>query len=196
MGRALCCALALALIACERPPAAAGGTPDSASRPSAAAPAGDTIPRLTSEGWGSLRIGMTRAEVVAAAGDDANPQAVGGPDPERCDEFRPARAPRGLLVMLERGRLTRVSLGAGAPVASEGGIRVGDPVATVLAAHGGAAMRSPHKYVEAPGEYVTVRAANAPGGETRGVRYEVGADGRVSRIHAGGPSIEYVEGCL
>src|SRR5690606_9967730 len=51
---------------------------------------------ITADGWGPLRIGMTRDEVVAAAGDDANPDAVGGPDPQRCDQFRPARAPAGL----------------------------------------------------------------------------------------------------
>ncbi|WP_158332143.1 hypothetical protein [Brevundimonas abyssalis] len=37
---------------------------------------------------------MTRAEVVAALGEDANPDAVGGPDPESCDQFRPERRPR------------------------------------------------------------------------------------------------------
>ena len=51
---------------------------------------------LTAEGWDGLRIGMTRAEVVAAAGEDANPEAVGGPEPEMCDEFRPADAPECL----------------------------------------------------------------------------------------------------
>jgi hypothetical protein len=55
---------------------------------------------ITPDGWGPLRIGMSGAEVVAAAGEDANPDAVGGPDPERCDEFRPARAPAGILVMV------------------------------------------------------------------------------------------------
>jgi hypothetical protein len=29
----------------------------------------------------------------------------------------------------------------------------------------------------------------------RGISYEVGSDGRVQAIHAGGPSIQYVEGC-
>jgi hypothetical protein len=55
---------------------------------------------------------MTRQEVVAAAGDDVNPAAVGGPDPEQCDQFRPERAPDGILVMIEQGRLTRITVTA------------------------------------------------------------------------------------
>ena len=44
-------------------------------------------------------------------------------------------------------------------------------------------------------------AGGASGGEaappdSRGIRYEVGDNGKVAFIHAGGPSIQYVEGCL
>lgn len=35
---------------------------------------------------------------------------MGGPDPEACDQFRPERAPEGMLLMVEDGRLTRISL--------------------------------------------------------------------------------------
>src|SRR5690606_14165403 len=52
------------------PPASSTGGP-------AASPSGARTPLLTEEGWGPIRIGMTRAEVVAAAGEDANPDAVG-----------------------------------------------------------------------------------------------------------------------
>ena len=65
---------------------------------------------LTANGWGPLRIGMTRAEVVAALGEDANPDAVGGPEPDVCDQFRPIQAPEDMLLMLENGVLTRISL--------------------------------------------------------------------------------------
>lgn len=47
---------------------------------------------ITPDGWGPLRIGMSTAEVTAAAGADASPATVGGPDADRCDEFRPSRA--------------------------------------------------------------------------------------------------------
>ena len=45
--------------------------------------------------------------------------------------------------------------------------------------------------MDAPAEHLTAWAS--PG--QRGVRYVVGQDGRVEEIHAGGPAIQYVEGC-
>jgi hypothetical protein len=139
---------------------------------------------------------MTRAEVVAAAGEDAHPEAVGGPDPETCDEFRPERAPEGMIVMVERGRLTRISLGAGSEVRTDRGFGVGATAAAVRDAYGDRAVASPHQYQPAPAEYVTVWETAPPGPNARGIVYEIGADGRVARVHAGGASIQYVEGCV
>jgi hypothetical protein len=139
---------------------------------------------------------MTRAEVVAAAGEDANPGAVGGPEPDVCDEFRPTRAPEGLRVMIEGDRLTRITLGAGSSITTERGFAVGDPAATIEQAYGSDGEISPHKYVPAPAEYITVWTTAPDGADARGVVYEIGPDGRVAHIHAGGSSIRYVEGCL
>jgi hypothetical protein len=157
---------------------------------------------LTAEGFGPLRIGMTRAEVVKALGEDDHPEAVGGPDPASCDEFRPARAPEGLLVMIEEGRLTRISLIDGAKVKTERGLGLGATAAEVRAAYGSAVQAGPHKYEEAPAEYLSVWAKDPPKDErapapatARGIVYEVGSKGVVQAISAGGPSILYVEGC-
>ncbi|MDP2764107.1 MAG: hypothetical protein Q8O54_04635, partial [Brevundimonas sp.] len=76
---------------------------------------------VTAQGWGPLRIGMTRAEVEAALGPDANPNAVGGPDPESCDTFRPERAPDGLMVMVENGVLTSLWLSRDATLKTDRG---------------------------------------------------------------------------
>ena len=62
------------------------------------------------------------------------------------------------------------------------------------------AIAQPAKYDPAPAEDLFVWAN---GGSTayvtdpnaRGVRYEIGADGKVKAVHAGGPSIQLVEGC-
>lgn len=195
-------ALLLACSADERTP------PDDARAPAdsivAAAPrdgvaldtaAGDTL--LTPNGWGPLRIGMSRAQVVAALGDDANPDAVGGPEPEACDQFRPERAPEGMLLMVERDTLTRITLMRDSGVRTDRGLGLGDSASAVRAAYGSAAVASPHKYRDAPSAYITVWTTS-PGGATpaRGIVYEVGDDGRVAMIHAGGESIQYVEGCL
>lgn len=182
-------------------PAPAQSANAAAAAPEAPAPA--AVPTLTAEGYGPLRIGMTLAEVNSALGPDSDPEAVGGPEPEVCDQFRPARAPEGLLVMIEEGRLARITLHEAAPVATDRGLRVGAAAAVVRAAYGAAVSAEPHEYQEPPAEYLTIwtRGAPAAGGGTtdpaaRGMRYEVASDGRVAAIHAGGPAIQYVEGCL
>jgi hypothetical protein len=170
-----------------------------ASRVEAPAP---SAVALTAEGFEPLRIGMSRAEVVKALGEDSDPNAVGGPDPESCDQFRPSRAPEGLLVMIEAGRLTSISLVDGSKVETDRGLRVGSTAAAVRAAYGAALRIGPHKYEAAPAEYLTVWAKDGPRGDAyvtstiaRGIRYEIGGIGVVQSIHAGGPSLQYVEGC-
>ncbi len=152
---------------------------------------------LTAKGWGALRIGMTRSALVAAVGDDANPEAVGGPDPERCDEFRPTRAPQGMIVMIENGALSRITLVRGAGVKTDAQLAVGDPATAVREAYGSRLKSSKHQYVAAPAEYLSVwETASAAGPGARGIVYEIDGTGRISRIHAGGPSIAHVEGCV
>jgi hypothetical protein len=157
----------------------------------------DSIPPLSSEGWGTLRIGMTRAQVIAGAGSDANPNAVGGPDPASCDQFRPTRAPRGMLVMIEHDSLTRISLSAGSGIATSDGFEVGDSSSAVVRHYGARAVVTPHEYQSAPARYVTIwTRGRPPASSARGIVYEIGSDDRILRVHAGGPSIQYVEGCL
>jgi hypothetical protein len=191
------CAVLISVVSCQ-----AGDLPANRAEPpgtSASVPV-RTKPaepaRLTPDGWGPLRIGMTRAEVVSALGEDAQPDAVGGADPAICDEFHPARAPAGMRVMIERGRLTRITLGRDAEIETEHGFRVGSPSGDIKSALGARAVATPHEYGEAPSEYLTVWIRPASDPEPRGLVYEIGPDGRVTQVHAGGSSIQYVEGCL
>lgn len=178
------------------------GAADSANRTdTAGAPAQDAPARpgenlLTADGWGPLRMGMTRAEIFAAAGEDANPEAVGGPEPDRCDQFRPSRAPVGLLVMVEEGVLTRISVSRNSDISTPDGITVGSAGSEVLGALGSRAVVESHKYWPSPAKYVTIWHVSASSDERRGIRYEIGPEDHVVHIHAGGRSIEYVEGCL
>jgi len=164
------------------------------SAPPAAPPAApQPTQMLTPEGWGPVRIGMTRAEVRAVLGP--------GPELPECTEYEPSRAPVGLLVMIEEGRLTRVSLVTGAQIRTDRGLALGDTAAAVTAAYGAAAEASPHKYAPAPAGYITTWSKGATASEyvedpaARGMRYEIDSAGRVVAIRAGGPSIQYVEGC-
>ena len=176
------------------PPAAAGAPVAPTSQPK-------DEQLLTPEGWGPLRIGMTVAQVIAALGPDSDPEAVGGPDPESCDQFRPERAPDGMLVMIEDGLLTRISLIDGSKVKTDRGLGIGIPAAAVRDAYGTELQETPHKYEGPPAEYLTMWAKDggpidrAVPPNSRGIQYVVDSTGRVGSIHAGGPSILYVEGC-
>ena len=191
-------AVALALAACSRsadtPPTAEVPVASPAATPS---PAGDV---LTATGWGPLTIGMTKAQVIAAVGDTRSPDAVGIPGSD-CLEFEPLRAPEDFWVMIETDKLTRITIGDVSAVKDAKGLGLGDTAARVKEAYGASAVASPHKYQNAPAEYITVweggpRAEPYMEDEAaRGIVYEIDGTGKVGAIHAGGLSIQYVEGC-
>ena len=200
---ALGSAALLALAACGAPP------PEPADAP--APPAGSMEPgapasaagKLTAQGFGPLRIGMTRAEVEAALGPDSDPASVGGAEPESCDQWRPERAPDGLLVMIQDGVLTRISVASPSKLKTDRGFGVGDSAVAIKAAYGAEAVSEPHKYSPAPAEDIFIWTSGGPANSgawvqdpaARGVRYEIDGEGRVGIIHVGGPSIQLVEGC-
>jgi hypothetical protein len=185
----------------EAPVAATNPAPAEAAAPppaEAALVAGDA---LRADGWGPLKIGMTEAEVIAAVGDTSTPNAAGIPGSE-CAEFKPQRAPgEDFWVMIESGKLTRITIGEASKVKTDKRLGVGDTAEAVRTAYGAEAKSSPHKYQDKPAEYITVWSGG-PRTEpyvqdeaARGIVYEIGSSGKVSSIHAGGPSIQYVEGC-
>ena len=180
---------------------AACGAPESEPAPAAppAAPEAPAIPvdanALTAQGWGPLRIGMTRAEVEAALGPDSNPGAVGGPEPEVCDQWRPERAPDGVL--------TRISVAEPSTLRTDRGFGLGDTATAIKTAYGAGAVSQPHKYSPAPAEDIFVWTSGGlatadawvQDAAARGVRYEINGAGKVGIVHVGGPAIQMVEGC-
>ncbi|MBI1250591.1 MAG: hypothetical protein GC189_03875 [Alphaproteobacteria bacterium] len=190
--------LALALAACA--PAQAPQE-DAAEAPAAEA---DSAEALTPDGLGALRVGMTAADLVAQFGGPDAANMPADPTAEACLEFHPARAPEGVWAMVENGAVTRVVLTAPSDVKTADGLGVGADAAAVRAALGDQAVQEPHKYQGAPAAYLTAwrtrgaDAADAPyvsDPAARGVRYVIGETGAVEAIHAGGPSIQYVESC-
>lgn len=187
----LCAAALLALAACgpASGPEEADEPVPNAARPREAA--------VTAQGWGPIRIGMTMAELELAVGPINDSGDFG-----ECVEAHPANAPDGLLVMAEQGVVTRISLIRDSALKTDRGFGLGDPAQAVKAEYGEAAGGGPHKYEPAPAEYIEIWSRGAETSEpyqtdpnARGIVYEIGTDGLVRAIRAGGPSIQYVEGC-
>jgi hypothetical protein len=159
----------------------------------AAMPVSSGAAVLTPDGFGPLKIGMTRAQVVAALGQDRHPDVIGSPT-KGCDEFQPRRAPPGLLVMIENDRVTRISIARNMVLRTSDGIGVGFRKTALLARLGRSAQVSNHAYDKAPAAYIDHWRGKP--GASRGIRYEIGRNSQVTAIYAGTPSIRYVEGCL
>lgn len=182
----------LTLAACDRGEKPGEAVSSGAASAPATAPAVGTA--LTADGLGAVRIGMTAAEVAAVWGANAVS------DPMTCQVYHPDKAPEGVDVMLQDGRLTRITLGQGSSVKTDRGFGVGDSGIAIKQAYGGGAFAQPAKYDPAPAEDLFVWAkgrstAYVVDPAARGIRYEVGKDGLVSRVHAGDPSIQLVENC-
>lgn len=190
-------ASALALAACS---SREDGTSDASATESAAAQmgesasitAGDATPAapnapvvarqtLTLEGLGDLVIGrpIPAGSSFAERGAQIN---------ETCRTVSSPDYP-GVYAITEGDEVRRITVGERSDVELAEGIGIGATQADVLAAFPGF-RATPHKYVAAPGKYLT-----QPGDDPR-LRFELGESGRVSLIHVGlMPQLGYVEGC-
>ncbi len=200
--------LALALAACERrepessPPAAAPPAESVSASSSVAVASVETSSSSTSsaargalvlspDGIGPLKIGMTFAEAEAALGAPFVVKDDYGNGLMACN-YGSSTALPGVSVMVDGGKVVRFDTRDGAAIRSDRGIAEGDPATAVTTAYPAGLAKEAHKYSEAPAHYL--EWFNADGG--RGIRYEVGQDGKVSNMYAGAmPNVGYVEGC-
>jgi len=143
---------------------------------------------ITPNGWGDLRIGMPAKEAIRKFGLK-EPNRIPGED--SCRQFDMPAEPQ-LDVMVIDGRVVRLSLYGRGALKTDRGFTVGDRERDIRKAYGARLKVEPHAYEEAPAHYLTFWTT--PG--KRGVRYETDMHGRVTAIHAGGPEIQYIEGCL
>lgn len=142
---------------------------------------------VTESGIGPVRAGMTVAQAARALGGGFGaPQGYTG----GCGYAVLVKAPPGLAVMLENGRVARVEVRSGTTPTSAGA-RIGDSEARIQSLYAGRVTSTPHKYT--PGaHYLTVtptdRSANRIVFET---------DGKVVTEFRSGalPAVEYVERC-
>jgi hypothetical protein len=140
---------------------------------------------VTPDGWGDVRIGMKERDLVRRY--HLRIPRNDGVSSFDCRELGGSSLPFG--VMTERGRVTRITI-LDHIVKTDRGLGVGATQAQVRKAYGAALTTAPSVYEDPPAVYLTYRAKNG-----HGIRYETDETGRVARIHAGGGSITYVEGC-
>lgn len=174
-------ALLVALAACQQDPPAQGARDVSK-------------PPLEARGYGPVTIGMTLNEARAASGAALNEGGgITDEDAQYCQE-QPWTLPDGdkLWLMFEEGRLTRITAtGDQSPhVRTAQNIGIGASEAEVRTAYQNI-VETPAKYDDPPAHDLTTWTTP----DQAGIRFEVDSGGTVRHMHAGGPSILYVEGC-
>ncbi|MEO6877242.1 MAG: hypothetical protein ABI205_02095, partial [Gemmatimonadaceae bacterium] len=175
---------------------AASAAPDTATAPAAATPAapstpaaGDTSRVVTSNGYGTVHIGASAAQLASALGTKV--PASHSADERSCRYVVLSVLPSGMRVMLVNDSVARIDIGAAGPRTAEGA-GIGDAESKVVSLYGARALVRPNKYTGPVGHDIVV---NAPGDSTHRVIFET--DGKkVLRFHAGRqPAVDYVEGC-
>jgi hypothetical protein len=145
--------------------------------------------RLTPDGYGPARIGMTPAQLSQALAIRLEGDAL--EDENVCVEKTAVQGYRGFFFLFERGRLSRISATEPSQAVTALGLGMGATATQVRRAYGPTLRAEAHTYHGRPAEYLTLwrrRAAN-------GIRFETGPDRRVETIHVGGAAIRYIEGC-
>lgn len=168
--------------------ASADAAVESPSQPASPLQAAGGSPART-DGYGSLRLGMTADEARAAWPGGLKGDAV---EPDNCAYLRPeADTDFRVGFMFERGLLVRYDV-AVADVIAPGGGRVGQTRADIERLYRGRVQVQPHEYVPG-GRYLRVTDPAIAGGA---LVFETDEAGRVTRWRVGrAPQVDYVEGC-
>jgi hypothetical protein len=142
------------------------------------------------DGFGPVRIGMTKVEAAAALGEPL--VRTSGAGDFECEYLHPTEHWNGVAFMFSRGRVARVDVREGT-TETDSSIRIGDQIAKVTKAYGRKVTITPHQYIPEPeGKYLTVKSSNGK----RAIRFETD-NGRVVTYYVGRfPEVTFVEGCL
>jgi hypothetical protein len=145
--------------------------------------------KLSLQGFGPIRIGMTLAQAQSITGGALVGQDSGN---QECFYVTPSAAPEGIKLMVTEGRIARIDITSPA-YASMRGARVGQMQDKVTRLYLGQLEISQHKYDD-NGFYLTFIPKDLA---DQRYRMEFETDGmRITRFRAGKlPEVQYVEGC-
>lgn len=145
--------------------------------------------KLSLEGLGPIKIGMTTKEAEAASGQVFNATKPDSYEHESCYNLS-FKGMKNLSFMMEAGKIVRINISSPA-FATSTGAKIGDTEAQVQAFYKGKLVTEKHRYDE-KGHYLTL--IEKP--QDRAIRFET--DGKViSLIYAGkNEQVHYVEDCL
>lgn len=146
----------------------------------------DVSPRLSPDGFRTIRIGMAVAEASRALAGGLVPHGSQQPNPE-CYYGVAATGPSGIYYMVVNGRIARIDIEAG-QTATDRGARIGDSETRIKALYPGI-MTKNHAY--RVGHYLIYNDKR----KKRGIVFET--DGHdVTSFHGGDiPVIYWPEGC-
>jgi hypothetical protein len=169
----------LALAACQQDPPTQGARDSS-------------VPTLTVEGYGDMRIGMTLAEARQISGQVLDNPPLDEETPGACNEQQYATTDGDQLwLMFEGNRLTRVTASSEAlHTRTAQNVGVGSTDAEVRTAYQNVIEEAAH-YNDPPAHNLLIWTVP----DQSGLLFEVNEQGVVTAVHAGGPSIRYMEGC-
>ncbi len=176
--RALALALILALGACQWDPPSQGARDNS-------------VPPLTPEGYGDMTIGMPIADARRVSGQSMNAPGIDD-TPGACNEQEYV-LPDGdkLYVMFEGDVITRITAASEAPhTRTAQNVGVGSTDAEVRTAYQDVIEEDAH-YNPPPAHNLLIWTVP----DQSGLLFEVNEQGIVTAVHAGGPSILYMDGC-
>ena len=163
-----------------------GTTPPTTPSDTARTPAGTSF-RITPNSFGPLRVGMTVAQAASAMGGGfAAPRGYDG----GCGYATLTKAPAGLAVMLQGGKIARFEVRNGGIKTAEGA-GIGDSEARIKSLYGSSVATTPHKYVQG-GHYLTVTPS---AGSSNRIVFETDGS-KVTEFRSGKtPEVEQVERC-
>ena len=145
--------------------------------------------KISFDGYGPARIGMTKAALQSALGKRLTKDEI-SEDPNSCEVVAPVGESEGISYMFVDRKLARIDISTDR-VMTVSGARVGSSQRSVVALYPGRIAVSPHAYTAPDGSYLTLLSSD----KTRGIRFETD-HGKVIGFYAGtAESIQYVEGC-